>query len=209
MSKSYNIYFEDRKLIITKKLRKDSFSQGELLYNFRNSEQLLEIVRFFDSSSFFNKIYVIDDHPKKLLKSLKKEFKYIEAAGGIVRNSKDEILLIYRRGRWDLPKGKREKGETPEETAVREISEECGISAPEITAKDKSTYHTYWMKNSLVLKKTFWYKMDYFGDETPVPQTEEDIIDIAWVPPSELFKVFGRSYASIEEVLQRYRTKTK
>src|SRR5690606_25043669 len=60
-------------------------------------------------------------------KKLSSAGKWIHAAGGVVFNSAGDLLMIHRLGRWDLPKGKCEHNESVNESAIREVQEECGI----------------------------------------------------------------------------------
>jgi 8-oxo-dGTP pyrophosphatase MutT (NUDIX family) len=128
----------------------------------------------------------------------------IEAAGGLVKNDKGEYLLIHRRGRWDLPKGKLEKKESVENAAIREVEEECGITGVNIVKPLISTYHTYPVKNGLALKKTTWFEMLYTGRSQPKPQTEEDINEVKWVPARQLEPYLNDSFPAIRDVFTYY-----
>jgi 8-oxo-dGTP pyrophosphatase MutT (NUDIX family) len=136
-----------------------------------------------------------------LQKAVWKKFTVIQAGGGVVRNAAGQFLFIFRRGKWDLPKGKLDEGETIEQCALREVAEECGIGGlvpgPLLTI----TYHTYNDAGKPILKETYWYTMDYRGDAAPVPQTEEDISEIRWVAPEQLHEVLGNTYPSVQEVI--------
>lgn len=131
-------------------------------------------------------------------------FTVIEAAGGLVENSEGEFLFIFRNGKWDLPKGKLESGESPAPAAVREVEEECGISNPVIVNSLGETYHTYFHKGNWVLKRTYWYKMGYVGAEKLIPQTEEGITEVQWIRPEGWSKVLRNTYGSIQDVLNQY-----
>jgi 8-oxo-dGTP pyrophosphatase MutT (NUDIX family) len=126
------------------------------------------------------------------------------AAGGVVHEPGGNILVIFRRGKWDLPKGKLDADETPEQAAIREVEEECGIHGLSLGRLVQVTFHTYTEKKKSILKKTFWYSMDYDGRELPVPQEEEDIEAVEWMSPEEVrSKVFANTYRSVREVLDR------
>ena len=108
------------------------------------------------------KVY-INNTPKIIEENWKdfcSKFIMIEAAGGLVFNKDGHILMIFRNGKWDLPKGKLEIGESVEECAKREVEEECGIYGLDIIEKLLDTYHTYKLKGNKILKKTYWYKMN-------------------------------------------------
>ena len=108
-------------------------------------------------------------------------YRVVEAAGGIIYNAAGDILFIYRLGRWDLPKGKIEKGEAPETAAVREVAEEVGLSDVSVQDFFNCTYHMYRERDGkYVLKKTHWFRMVQHGTDMPVPQTEEGITKVEW-----------------------------
>ncbi len=129
----------------------------------------------------------------------------IIAAGGLVTNEKGELLMIFRRGKWDLPKGKLDAGETIAQCAVREVSEETGITGIELGELIDTGYHEYfdeWIKET-VTKETHWYAMRAPGKQVLVPQTEEDITDIRWVAGEELAKCLQNSYPNILEIVRK------
>ncbi len=134
------------------------------------------------------------------------ELPIIIAAGGLVQNGKGEILLIYRRGFWDLPKGKLDAGELIPECALREVREETGLQAIELGPFICKTIHQYfdsWM-NKEVEKHTHWYAMLSLEKETLVPQTEEDIERIEWVPMEQLPQYLLETYPTIRAVFDAF-----
>lgn len=139
---------------------------------------------------------------EKLKKAFFKHFTPIEAAGGIVQNEKKEFLFILRLGKWDLPKGKIEKGEAPDEAAVREVEEETGVTNLKIKKKAGETYHTYNAYGKHFLKTTHWYRMSCSSKQTLVPQTEEDIAEIKWVKPKDIKEPLANTYPSIKDILE-------
>lgn len=129
--------------------------------------------------------------------------KTILAAGGLVYNEKDELLMIFRRGKWDLPKGKLDEGETIEDCAIREVMEETGLTTVIRGDLIGITYHQYfdkWVKEE-VIKETHWYRMQAAGNQQLVPQTEEDIEIIKWVDEKELEDCLKNSYDNIVEIV--------
>lgn len=130
-----------------------------------------------------------------------KQYKIVDAAGGVILNDKGEVLMIHRLGKWDLPKGKAEPSETIKETAIREVEEECCITV-EATDNHLISYHTYLHKNQRVLKRTFWYQMYLVSDENMKPQLEEGIDFICWKNRNQMAKALKESYASIKYVLE-------
>ncbi|HUS03609.1 MAG TPA: NUDIX hydrolase [Chitinophagaceae bacterium] len=139
----------------------------------------------------------------KLKKVFFKHFTVIIAAGGVVFNTNEDILMIYRRGKWDLPKGKLDEGETLEQCAVREVEEETGLTRIEFGDKIITTYHTYTQFGKHILKESHWYKMKCNTEQKLIPQTEEDITDIKWVKRSDLKKYTSKTYQTIVEVLDQ------
>lgn len=136
-----------------------------------------------------------------LLAELHQLYTPIDAAGGVVENEDGNVLMIYRRGRWDLPKGKRDDGEEMDECAVREVSEETGLHQLRLQEKVCDTYHIYAQRGQQLLKTTTWYRMRGTNAETPSPQAEENIQEARWVKPQELGPIAFKSYEAIREVL--------
>jgi 8-oxo-dGTP pyrophosphatase MutT (NUDIX family) len=129
-----------------------------------------------------------------------KEFKVIEAGGGLINNDKGEYLLIYRHEKWDLPKGKLDKKEKPDAAAVRECQEECGLNHIRLGDFLMHTYHVYPYKGNWALKKTWWYHMQC--NETNLkPQLEEHITRVEWMNREQIRKALGNTYSNIRDVL--------
>jgi mutator protein MutT len=130
----------------------------------------------------------------------------IEAAGGIVKNNNDEILMIYRRGKWDLPKGKIDEGETPQQAAIREVQEETGLQEVKLGNFISITEHTYYDKwlHKEVLKKTWWYEMYYNGTDKLIPQSSEDITEAIWANKASVKECMTNSYKNIVDLLNSY-----
>lgn len=147
----------------------------------------------------------INDKPliitNKLWDEFLKNHTLIEAAGGVVRNKNGEFLIIYRRGKWDLPKGKAELMESMQHTALREVKEECGIVGLSIKNLLAITWHTYREKKKNVLKKTHWFLMET-SETTLTPQTEEDIEKALWVKPEKFRELMRQSYASLQDMVE-------
>ncbi|MFN0036427.1 MAG: NUDIX hydrolase [Saprospiraceae bacterium] len=129
-------------------------------------------------------------------------FKVLGAAGGYVQNPQDELLVFYRRGSWDMPKGKIDPGETPEQAALREVREETGLVNVSLGPFLAHTYHTYEQKGQRILKQTWWYRMRT-SDTQLVPQTEEDIEEIRWVEPRTWLASGVTVYPNIRDVIER------
>lgn len=135
-------------------------------------------------------------------------YEMIEAAGGIVVNDHDEILLIHRLGKWDLPKGKLEPGEGIAAGAKREVVEECDIPEPVIVGQLPDSYHTYRIGDKPILKRTYWFEMHVKGTPQPTPQHDEDITEAIWCPVEELEPKLANSYASIVHLIRGFLAKS-
>lgn len=154
------------------------------------------------TKNHFIEVYYYHENEKLLLSSFSLAFKVIEAAGGLVKNKKGEYLFIFRNGKWDLPKGKIEKGEGIKTAAIREVEEECGISKLKIVKELVSTYHTYHIEEKPILKRTYWFEMLCEDESKLIPQTEEGITDVKWLSKKDLQQVSDNTYESIKEVLK-------
>ena len=137
-----------------------------------------------------------------LTEAIKAPYRIIEAAGGVVRKD-NRILMIYRLGVWDLPKGKMEKDETFRQTAVREVEEECRVKV-QLHEKICTTWHTYTQNGSGILKQTKWYAMTCLDDSEMAPQREEGIERVEWISEEKALELTATSYPSIRFVCRKY-----
>ena len=144
---------------------------------------------------------------EELIKAFYKKFTLVIAAGGLVQNEKKEILLIFRQGKWDLPKGKLDKGEKLEDCAVREVEEETGLQKVRLLSPLTITYHTYHEGARFICKESHWYNMKVSGEQKLVPQTEEDIHEIKWVKADELLNYKKNTFPSVVDVLELFALK--
>jgi 8-oxo-dGTP pyrophosphatase MutT (NUDIX family) len=167
-----------------------------------DKQELLNLAHRYIESETRDAIYILCDDVKSTWKLFGSVFKKKKAAGGLVINDKNEFLFIKRKGLWDLPKGHIEKGEKTRDTAVREVSEECGITNLNIDYKITKTYHTYWLKGRMILKPCTWYLMHYNGSEPLIPQEKEGITDVFWVKANELQDYCKNSFPSIRSVFK-------
>jgi 8-oxo-dGTP pyrophosphatase MutT (NUDIX family) len=140
----------------------------------------------------------------ELKKAFWKKFTIIKAAGGLVLNEEKKMLMIFRRGKWDLPKGKIDDGETLEQCAVREVEEETGLTKIELLSPLLTTYHTYHEGSKFILKESYWYNMKVSGKQNLQPQTEEDILEIKWVTTKEAEKLFPECFPSVIDVIKEF-----
>ncbi len=144
----------------------------------------------------------VSAEPQKSWTYFLEYFTLVEAAGGVVLNENGHILLIYRLGKWDLPKGKIETGESHVEGALREVVEECGIASPSIVKPLPTTYHYYALHNQHIVKPTYWYLMEVEGVPQLTPQAEEDITEVLWANEKQLENAKQNTYASIRGLLK-------
>lgn len=128
----------------------------------------------------------------------------IIAAGGIVENEEGKILFQHRRGKWDLPKGKLDDGETIEECAVREVEEETGLQNIGLGELIDITYHNYIEKETDIEKETHWFAMKVSGMQKLTPQTEEGISELRWVAENELEYYLSNTFSNIIEIVEKY-----
>lgn len=196
--KTYRIYINNNTLYITDtapQLAEAAENLTVLGFNFQTF--------YHQVSGVSNKSYLLlHPDPKSLFKTIKSSCLSIKAAGGLVASAKDNYLFIFRNKKWDLPKGKVEKGEKMKEAALREVEEECGVKISTNDEKLCKTYHVYTMGGKIVLKKTNWYSMTVKGEPKLIPQKEEGITKASWLSKTELEPVVANTYPSIMAVLE-------
>lgn len=131
----------------------------------------------------------------------------IVAGGGLVKNSKNELLMIFRRGFWDLPKGKQDDDETIEICALREVEEETGLQNVQIECFFASTKHAYFderFSKKNIVKTTYWFCMSVQSSPVLTPQTDEDIEIAAWCTKEKVKENMKNTYPNIQEILLQY-----
>jgi 8-oxo-dGTP pyrophosphatase MutT (NUDIX family) len=139
---------------------------------------------------------------KELKDTFFKKFTLVKAAGGFVLNGNNEVLMMFRRGKWDLPKGKLDKKESFEECAVRETGEETGLKRIKLISPLNTTYHTYHEGTRFVLKETRWFKMKVSNEQKLIPQAAEQITKLEWVEKNDLKKYLQNSFPLVNDVLE-------
>jgi 8-oxo-dGTP pyrophosphatase MutT (NUDIX family) len=197
----YKVFVNEKKLLLSKN------SQNlEKTISYENSTTL-EIALDLLQNTSTSELNVFFEDLNLLWEEFNKLFRKIEAAGGIVNNASGEILFIKRLGKWDLPKGKMEKGESREESAIREIEEETGLR--NVVLKDfiNTTYHIYIERNGdRVLKYTHWFEMFFDGEDTSKPQIEEGITEVAWKNDAKITEeVFPSTFKNIKLILSDFK----
>jgi 8-oxo-dGTP pyrophosphatase MutT (NUDIX family) len=196
--KNYRIYINDNSLFIA-----DTLPAGVA------DLQQIELDGF-DFKAFYKALpkdtavhYVIlTKAPKAAFKAIRSCCQLIKAAGGLVKNAEGDFLFIFRNKRWDLPKGKVEKGEKMKEAALREVEEECGVKIDKNKDKLCRTHHLYELNGKIVLKKTNWYNMTVKGSPKLIPQKEEGITKAEWLGKKDFKPVLKNTYPLIVDVLR-------
>ena len=199
----YKVFYNERTVFFIDDFIKYFDNNDGLFYKFNDRVQLGYLIELFTAVKGFKNLYIFHDNVDYAFAEFCSLFTVIEAAGGLVKAPDNYVLVIKRRGFWDLPKGKLEYLEKPEEGALREVEEECGLSNLRISHLIETTYHTYELKNNKILKRTFWYEMLHDGNETPTPQTKEEITEAKWIHRSKLQHVTQNTFLSILEVLKK------
>jgi 8-oxo-dGTP pyrophosphatase MutT (NUDIX family) len=199
------IYFNDKPLFLcddidTPELREYLHHDDTMFMDELSSPAIKSMIYEMQLAKIHAGVYY---HPvlDELKKAFWKKFKVIQAGGGLVENERGERLLIFRRGKWDLPKGKVDKGETLEAASLREVQEETGLKRVNIVKPLPCTYHTYMQDAKLVLKENYWYLMRAESAEMLVPQTEEDIERIIWADAEQVAECLKNTYSSVKQVL--------
>jgi 8-oxo-dGTP pyrophosphatase MutT (NUDIX family) len=198
MNRAYGLIVREFETIVPEVLVDDtlimnaSFDQIDSLLKLMTDKKLKKVHSIFISSR----------EKRALIDYLKSKFKVIEAGGGIVEKE-GKLLMIYRRKVWDIPKGKRDKGESLEECAIREVEEETGVKVV-IDKEIDAVWHTYTTKKKYILKKTHWYAMHCLDDKNMAPQKGEGIKKVEWMDLEQVRVALHDSYRSIRYVMQEY-----
>lgn len=164
-----------------------------------SSKKLKQDVEWFLKQKKFNSLYFHSQNTTLTKENFFKTFRVIEAGGGFI-TSKDGALFIFRNKKWDLPKGKIDKGETIRQAAVRECEEECAITGLHLRKQLPETYHFYKLKGKLVIKKTYWFGMTTHAGQKLKPQKEEGISRIKWFKKEEIDKAMKNTFPGIRDV---------
>lgn len=195
----YKVFFKDRVFLLSDDA--SLLKKNDNSFLFSSEKELHSLIRKFESNESNKMITVVNNDINTLLEAFSNAFVNIAAAGGLVTKDKN-FLAIKRFGLWDLPKGHVEENEDIAIAAIREVEEECGITSPEIVKELDPTFHTYILGDKKILKKTYWYKMSYKGNEIPYPQEEEGIEEAVWMDFSEKDNFKENTYETLKDLLQ-------
>lgn len=204
----YKVYINETPLIFSSEnslLRYQDRDPGLLVHHYnRGKKGLFNYIDTLEKSHNRNGVILLVENPQEMFDSFRSIYKQIVAAGGLVFNDIGDILAIYRRGHWDLPKGKLEKNESIEEAAMREVREETGIQNIDLGFHVGKTYHTYsTKKHKRVLKVSYWYHMNSKDIEL-TPQAEEDIEKAEWVNLENFVTDYLPIYKNIKDIAETY-----
>ena len=195
----YKVFVNDKPIIFTTSVKN---KEDYPVYVYKNT--IIEVLIYKLKLGKLKGVYLFSNELENHWQSFKINLKVITAAGGLVLNEKNEVLFIYRGNKWDLPKGRIEKGERIEETAIREVEEECGIQNLSIKKKLINTYHLFVQKGEHRLKETHWYLMHSDYDGRLIPQLEEGITNVEFKDKESTLKALENTYLNIKLVYSSY-----
>jgi 8-oxo-dGTP pyrophosphatase MutT (NUDIX family) len=179
----------------------DRLQKYGLFHKFYDTKELYKIIANFQSDKSITAINVFGPDIKHIWKIFRIYFTEVGAAGGLVKHTTGRYLFIEKKGKLDLPKGHIEKGEGPEVCALREVSEECGITGHSIVKSLYPSYHTYSWEGISYLKKTSWFLMNYEGEMIIEPQKSEGITKVEWLFPDELNSIKSSAWLSLMDLI--------
>jgi len=204
----YKIYINESPLILADSadLANETALERSLIHaQYRGKPKMLfNYIELLEKNKHHEGIIILSDDVGQLWQDFKSLYNYIRAGGGLVINPLGKVLLIFRRGHWDLPKGKQDPGETLAQTALREVREETGLTDLRLVEKLANGYHCYLMSKMRTLKRTRWYLMQTQMPDQLVLQKEEGIQDAAWFDPRELPHLNMPMFNNVRDILIRY-----
>ncbi|MFK5971888.1 MAG: NUDIX domain-containing protein [Flavobacteriaceae bacterium] len=189
----YKVFVNELPLILTNKLSETANGEYFLL----NEEAIQQAIKAL-SKRKLTEAYIYHPNHEEILKKFTKKIKLEVAAGGVVTNKEGKVLFIYRNDKWDLPKGKLDKGETIEQCALREVEEETGVKGLKIENFLKTTYHVFKRNGVYRLKEVHWFAMKTSFEGKLKGQKSEGIEKVKWKGPKKIQKALQNSYVNIK-----------
>ncbi|MGB3152800.1 MAG: NUDIX hydrolase [Maribacter sp.] len=189
----YKVFVNELPLILTNKLSETANGEYFLL----NQSSILGAIKALKKKKL-TEAYIYHPNHEEILKKFTKEIPLVVAAGGVVTNEKGKVLFIYRNDKWDLPKGKLDKGESIEDCAIREVMEETGVQGLRIENFLRTTYHVFNNNGTPTLKQVHWYAMKTEFSGKLKPEKKEGIVKVKWKGPAKIQKALQNSYANIK-----------
>jgi 8-oxo-dGTP pyrophosphatase MutT (NUDIX family) len=196
---TYKVHFENRFIVVSQE--PDRLQKYGLFHKFNDTDELHKLISAFQSDKTLSSVNIYGTDIKHLWRLFRIYFTEVEAAGGLVKHSSGRYLFIERRGKWDLPKGHIEVGESPEDCALREVSEETHIDGHLIVRAIDPSYHTYSWEGISYLKKTYWFLMSFNGEMNDNPQLDEGITRVAWLYPDEISRIKSGAWLSLFDII--------
>ena len=198
MAQMYKVFVNQKEIILTSTAPN---GKGVKVLPLKSTpfKNIIRIIR----TTRVKRLYLTHDNPKKLLSGFKKKLPVTIAAGGVVQHEEGKLLFIYRKKRWDLPKGRVDKGETLEGAAKREVKEETGVKKIKVGKLAGVTYHVFKRNNRYQLKETHWFFMKTSYKGVLTPEFKEDITKASWKNKSKTAKAIKKTYPNIEDLFDK------
>jgi 8-oxo-dGTP pyrophosphatase MutT (NUDIX family) len=189
----YKVFVNNKPIILTSKVEKETNFKNYLLKTVHIGKVIKDL-----KNTNLESARLIDKDENKLLKNFLKLLPNVVAGGGKVYNDKGEVLFIYRNDKWDLPKGGAQRRETIDQTAIREVEEETGVTGLRITKPLEMTYHIFKRNGRHKIKVTYWFEMKTNFSGELVPQEKEGITKVEWLTKEQIVVAMNNSYANIK-----------
>lgn len=206
----YKVFINNKAIHLMDTLPINQLQNYDLFFRYHQNSDLNQLYNSFMQSKGAENMYIIaPGNLSSLWHNFKALFTEITAAGGVVTNTTNQLLVINRRGKWDLPKGKVEENETCAEAAKREVEEETGIGSLMIINSLPLTYHIYFADGTRLLKTTWWYRMKTSSTQQAMPQTEEEISEARWINPDQVHEACKNTFRSLITLFHHYLSESK
>lgn len=198
----YKVFIKDAAVFLTDRKNISALPPTDLTIKYEGTDDLQKKIDNLFAQEKPGSLTIVHDDTDALFAAFSALFKPVTAAGGRVRNLDGHTLFIFRYGRWDLPKGKAEKGESMETCAMREVQEECGVHALSINKQLIRTLHAYELKGTRWLKTSHWFDMTCSDKKHNLqPQLEEGITEVSWLDEAAVKKAMLNTYPTIVDVI--------